>query len=752
MNILLVDDDAAVLQVLQAALQRNPALNVAVALNGPTALQVAETLGSVDVLITDVVMEPIDGFTLRNQIVEKYPSCKVIFISGYDLSDYAAYTEGCDVLTKPVEGEVLLNTVLKYGSAEPVPRAVAVPKPQAVSAAPAATPVAPKATPSAAPKVVSATPVATPQTSPTPTAPKVVATPKPVAGTPVPAAKAEAPVAATSKATPTPVAKPVAAAARPVAAAVTAAPDGAGFAADDLTGKRIGAYQMTQLLRRNEWGPVYQGVQSSMGRAVEVNVLAEASARENFIAETQVRAAVKHPVIVSVYEAGEASGHTFCTYEWVDGQSVAEAKTAGRTMDDTTAIRFVRAVADAMQYLVLQKIAFAALTPEAVFLTKDGSARLANLAKTGDAQTDPQADLGALSRMVLELLPNGKAADEKLQSLLEQMASGGFASWSVLLQEVKGLERAVIPADAIKLTAQEEAAIRAVEEAKRQQKKQLMFVTVAVFAVLWVLGGLVYYIFFRTNERNLSQMVHIPAGEFIYQDGKVERTGEFWIDKYEVTIGQYAKFLADLEANPTDKYDHPDQPKGKSHYPGGKKQWEIYYGRARRGLPAAYTPIDLNCPVFNVDFWDAYAYAKWAGKRLPTELEWEKAARGPKGNKFPWGNEYDEKKLNGQNDYIARPGPNSKGTVDGYFKWAPVDAFPEDKSYYGVIGMGGNVAEWAVTKDGKPVLRGGYFYKNPENPDADKPREMTVRFPDVDAEQFNEFIGFRCVSDTPPGK
>lgn len=760
MNILLVDDDAAVLQALQAALQQNPSLNVAVASDGPTALQIAGTLGSLDVLVTDVVMEPMDGFTLRNEIASRHPSAKVVFISGYDLSEYAAYIEGCDVLTKPFTGEVLLNTVLKY-------MPVAVPKP--VVAQPAATPVA-------VPKPV-ATPVATPQPAAAPVAvPKAVATAQ-AAATPVAVAKPAAapkPVAVSSPtakpvatAAAVPAAKPAAAvaakpavavkpAAAPVAAKGATIPDGAGFASTELEGKRIGAYQMVKLLRQNEWGPVYQGVQSSMGRAVEVNVLSETvresspSAKEDFIAETRAKASVKHPVIVSVYEAGEVSGHTFYAYERLEGQSLAEAKAAGITIDEPTAIRLIRSVAEALEHLQAQKISYAGISPDGIYLTKGNVPRVANIAKAGQSQSEVQGDVAALAAMVSGVLPGGKASDAKLQELLDRMAQGGFASWSTLLQEVKGLEKAVVPADAIKLTAQEQAAIRAVELAKKQQKKQIIYGTVGVFAVLWILGALFYFRFFYTGERDLSDMVRVPAGEFIYQDGKVEKTKEFWIDKYEVTIGQYARFLADLEANPTDKYDHPDQPKGKSHYPGGKQQWDIYYGRAKRGLPAAYTPIDLNCPVFNVDFWDAYAYAKWAGKRLPTEVEWEKAARGEKGNKFPWGNEYDEKKLNGQNDYIARPGPKSKGTIDGYFKWAPVDAFPEDKSPYGVIGMGGNLAEWTVSKEGKPVIRGGYFYKNPERKDSDKPREMTVRFSEVYPEDFNEYIGFRCVSDTPP--
>lgn len=234
----------------------------------------------------------------------------------------------------------------------------------------------------------------------------------------------------------------------------------------------------------------------------------------------------------------------------------------------------------------------------------------------------------------------------------------------------------------------------------------------------------------------VTGMVYIPAGEFIMgstlddlrewadQDEFPQRSvwvDGFYIDFHEVTNAHYKLFVDSTGIEPPHLWEDGNYPIG-------------HDGR----------------PVVDVSWEEAAAYARFVGKRLPTETEWEKAARGSDGRAYPWGDNYDAHMINGEG-------------------LQPVISIPSNVSPYGVYDMAGNAAEWVDD----------WYAAYPRQPGEEIPKEVTTRkqsYPEKKYKvhrggAFNTFgrylrcanrerekpdkkwryIGFRCAMD-PPGR
>jgi formylglycine-generating enzyme required for sulfatase activity len=183
--------------------------------------------------------------------------------------------------------------------------------------------------------------------------------------------------------------------------------------------------------------------------------------------------------------------------------------------------------------------------------------------------------------------------------------------------------------------------------------------------------------FVRGIDKSDPETTHASAAYKPFDDEGPARMiylSAYYIDKYEVSNAQYTDFIKAT--------DHP--------------------------APAYWDHHELNqpnYPVTGVNWYDANAYCHWANKRLPTEAEWEKAARGPAGSLFPWGNEVDYTK-----------GNFAKGKSGHSVITVPVDAFPKGKSYYGVHNMAGNVFEWVQDWYAPDYYKGSQEVRNPQGP------------------------------------
>jgi len=246
----------------------------------------------------------------------------------------------------------------------------------------------------------------------------------------------------------------------------------------------------------------------------------------------------------------------------------------------------------------------------------------------------------------------------------------------------------------------------------------------------------------NSNAGALQNMILIPAGEFIMGSDDVDASGKsqefgfneplylnehpqrtlrlkaFYIDKYEVTNAEFKKFLIDL----------------------GK-----YTDAQIQMLIERLELQEDNLPVRNLTWFKADEYCRFVGKRLPSEAEWEKAARGSDGREYPWGNDWNP-------DYVNA----GQGEAD----LTPVGSFENGKSPFGVYDMAGNVMEW--TADWYEPYPGAEY----QSPNYGKKRRVVrggswggvghyviphyfrvaYRFNFPPDQAFND-VGFRCARD-----
>jgi serine/threonine-protein kinase len=219
-------------------------------------------------------------------------------------------------------------------------------------------------------------------------------------------------------------------------------------------------------------------------------------------------------------------------------------------------------------------------------------------------------------------------------------------------------------------------------------------------------------------------MVYVPKGIFIMGSTHGDKDEQpvhevyldaFWIDQTEVTFTMYARFA----------------PARSGQYPAQNVSWE-----------------------------QAAAYCAWVGSRLPTEAEWEKAARGPEEHMYPWGNQPPAGDLANFADVKSRLNWEDINVDDGYANVAPVGKFPAGASLYGALDLAGNVAEWvndrydpgyySASPSSNPqgpaegdfrVLRGGSWYSNAAGIRA---TDRSWYIP----ETGTDYGGFRCAQTT----
>lgn len=482
---------------------------------------------------------------------------------------------------------------------------------------------------------------------------------------------------------------------------------------DRLARALAGRYTLVRELGRGGMATVYLGTDLKLGRQVAIKLLAPATraylGSDRFQREVLLAAQLSHPHIVPLFEADEADGLLYYVMEFVDGESLRQRLSRDGPLSVDDAVRIAAEVGDALQYAHENGVIHRDVKPENILLSHGhalvsdfGIAKLmeergsaegpaltgAGIAvgtaaymspeqASGDKRLDPRSDVYSLAAVLYEMLagealftgPTSLAITARVINDLPRPIRTVRPGLPVHLERalVRGLAKA--PADRHRTARAFVEALAGPLRERRVSTRQVRWIAAVCGAAM--LGWIVWR---GSRVHPLPGMVLVPAGRYPvggggspWRESTTVRLAPFFIDSAEVSVAAYREFLDSTRTVPPWTQAPPDQ-------------W----------------------PVTGVLWSEAAAYCAWRqrGGRLPTEDEWEAAARGPRGFRYPWGNQWD-------------PGRANADSLRNGF--APVGASSLGRSWVGAVDLIGNAWEWtaAAASDaaGQPghVIKGGAF-------------------------------------------
>ena len=472
-------------------------------------------------------------------------------------------------------------------------------------------------------------------------------------------------------------------------------------------GVRISVYRIESVLGEGGMGVVYRAWDEAVGRPVALkclhaNLCGDPEIRRRFAREARVLRDYRHPNVIQVYDFVERDYLLGIVMELVPGPSLVQylGKWRGRMPLGEVRALF-GGVLEAVAAGHRQGIIHRDLKPDNILVGGEGDARRPKLVDFGIARilesttyTMSGAFLGTCAYMSPEQVQRPTAANAlsdiySLGVTLYQLCTGRLPfvgnHFSVMMAHVNQAPRppselrADLPPELERLIleamAKEPAARPPSCEVFHERLEQALAQIPAspphqrpesLPPVLTSEGG--------------PEMILVPGGTFsMGPRRRAVHLDAFYLDATPVTNRQFMRFVEVTGYRPSDE----GASRFLHHLPGRK----IPKGRE-------------NHPVVYVSWADARAFAAWSGKRLPTEAEWEKAARGTDGRKYPWGR--------------SEPGPRNANYGSTRGDTAPVGSFPDGASPYGILDLAGNVWEWCSEYDDPDFYSDGPV-NNPEN-------------------------------------
>jgi serine/threonine protein kinase len=493
-------------------------------------------------------------------------------------------------------------------------------------------------------------------------------------------------------------------------------------------------YHLEEEIGRGGFAAVWRALDRRLQREVAVKLLdpflveRDEGVGRQFLREARAVAGLRHGNVVHIYDAGTAGSRFYLVMEFLPGGDLGQ-KLAGRgPYTPAQARRLLAPIAAALAAAHKQKLIHRDVKPANILFAGDGRPVLTDfglvkfieqsMALSVSLRLSDNRILGTPGYMAPEQIDEelgdvSPATDVfALAVILWEMLTGraafrGRTPHAVHYQTIHaGRDKllARLPETTPPATRQILNQALAVAPGRRPQQIEDFWTALAATEPTPSLTSVPLQPAPAPDNPAGIEWVEIPAGDFLCGDENVEHhiLRPFRIGKFPVTNAQYQLFI---DANP----DYPVP-----------KHWDQQQRR--------HPPSLADHPVVYVNWEDANAFCRWANCRLPTDFEWERAARGPEGRTYPWGEDW----VNGK--YC-----NTKEA--GYGDTTPVDYFAAGVSPEGVWDLSGNVWEWTSGR----VVRGGSWLYNRANARSAYRANTT---PDARDIQF----GFRvvCVARRPP--
>jgi len=482
-------------------------------------------------------------------------------------------------------------------------------------------------------------------------------------------------------------------------------------------------YRLERASGEGQLTETWEAEQISMQRHVMLEMLKallrqDAGFVSSFLADVKAKALVSHPGIGAVYEAVSNDEVVLYARERIEGEALETHRVEGGKYSPLEVVKILKQVSESMLHLESEGVATIEYDLDHIIVGNNEQVRLMNLAV--DGERDEEADTRTKQRLgeaFREMLADGHPGATRVGSLCDFMRDQERSvplTWRQILDLSEQVRVQLEGTGPVESPVNPEPVY-----APRQGIK----IPPAFWALLGgfaLIAALVAFIVFSSNDKKPvanddeeldRTFVEVPAGDYVVGDDEVVRiTERFTMNRAEVTFAQYNAFL---EFPNHKKFEHPDQPKSKKgHRPKG---WEMAWPAAIKGENWRKRKMSTDSPVVGVDWWDAYAYAKWSQGRLPTLAEWTVAAQ-------------------------------FEGAPAGAKGWGSVTLADEDETGAGLIGMAGSVREWTADLEVNPA-----FELSPKKPVAvggsflDKKNGVKTRLWLEDRSAREPDLGFRII-------